>query len=31
MSLEEIMAYAGLLSFEDEQLYINLRKYLLQN
>jgi hypothetical protein len=31
MSLEEIMEYAGLLSFEDEQLYINLRKYLLQN
>ena len=31
MSLEEIMAYAGMLSFEDEQLYVNLRKYLLRN
>ena len=27
MSFEEVLAYAGLLSFKDEQLYINLNTY----
>ena len=30
MSLDEILDYAGLLSFEDEQLYINLKNYMMK-
>lgn len=30
MTLEEVLDYAGLLSFEDEQLYINLKNYMMK-
>ena len=30
MGMEEILTYAGMLSFKDEQLYINLNKYFLK-
>ncbi|MBR5797861.1 MAG: hypothetical protein IKY29_02800 [Clostridia bacterium] len=28
MTMEEVLAYAGMLSYEDEQLYINLKNYM---
>jgi hypothetical protein len=28
MTMEEVLAYAGMLSFEDEELYINLKNYM---
>ena len=30
MTMEEVLEYAGLLSFEDEELYINLKDYMLK-
>jgi hypothetical protein len=30
MTIEEILAYAGMLSYDNEQLYINLNKYFLK-
>ncbi len=30
MTMEEILAYAGMLSFKDEQLYVDLNKYFLK-
>jgi hypothetical protein len=28
MTMAEVLDYAGMLSYEDEQLYINLKNYL---
>ena len=30
MTMEEILAYAGLLSYKDEQLYVNMNEYFLK-
>ena len=30
MTMEEILAYAGMLSFDDEQLYVDLKDYMMK-
>jgi oligoendopeptidase F len=31
MTMEEILAYAGMLSYNDEELYVNLKNYMGNN